>query len=534
MPSPTPTAFTRRHALKTGATAGAALTLSGPLLNHAAIARGTRVPIATAGSFEHGVASGFPRPKGAVLWTRLTGLDRTSRVNFEVARDADFRRIVRSDRAHAFAKRDFTIHAEVGGLKPATEYHYRFFTKEGESTVGRFRTAPPPDSMQPVRVGFYSCQSYEAGFFNAHAALAEEPDLDLVVCLGDYIYEQNFYDGPEERRDTTGSNGDGDVQTLGEYRDKYRLYQADPDLQAMQAAHPLVSIWDDHEVEENNAGQRPSSKADEGEDGGGTPRRIPYLERRRNAYHTFFEAMPRKRIKRDPDRIYGRARLGRMADLFLLDTRQYRDQQPCGDQIAVPCPDTDDPSRVLLGAEQKGWLKQSLERSPATWKLLGNQIMLMGFDSAPGVTLNVDGWDGYAAERRELMEHVLEKDVANVVSLVGDVHTFFAGQVTPSGRLGPPPAAVEFVGGSMTSFGVNDTFNLTPQQFALIADRGLLTNPHWTYANFVEKGYGVVSMNAEEIVCEYKAVATTAERNRESFSLAKFRVAAGSHEVEQL
>ena len=156
----------------------------------------------------------------------------------------------------AVEKSDFTVHTHIGGLKPHNEYFYRFETKEKHSRVGKFRTLPPENSNEKLKIGFYSCQSYEAGYFNAQAGLAKE-DLDIVLCLGDYIYEHHYYDGP--RNDKTGANKDGDVQSRKEFRQKYRFYQSDPDLQDMHASAPFLSIWDDHEVEDNYAGKGPDS-----------------------------------------------------------------------------------------------------------------------------------------------------------------------------------------------------------------------------------------------------------------------------------
>src|SRR4051794_284726 len=242
--------------------AGASLALAGPgPLNYVAIARAKKLPVATGGKFAHGVSSGFPSPRAITLWTRVAELERSSRLTLEVATDKHFKHVVKRREVIADAARDFTVHTRVTGLKPAHEYHYRFHTKHKDSRVGRFRTLPPADSNQTLRIGFYSCQSYEAGYFTAQGALAKEKDLDLVLCLGDYIYEHHYYAGPAARVDQTGTNKDGDVQTLAEYREKYRFYQRDKHLQDLHAAYPFVVIWDDHEVEDNYAGSKPASRS---------------------------------------------------------------------------------------------------------------------------------------------------------------------------------------------------------------------------------------------------------------------------------
>ena len=526
--------LTRREAVLAGAGAGA-LALSGGLINPGAIARADRRPLAREGVFEHGVASGFPRRRGGVLWTKLTGLDRTSRVPYEVATDPGFRKVVKRGTALARRKHDWNVSADVNGLKPSTQYYYRFSTGADESMVGRFRTALPADSRQPVRIGFFSCQNYRVGHFNAHAGLAAEDDLDLVLCLGDYIYEQEFFPFTV-REDTTGDNGDADVQKLREYRQKYRLYQSDPDLQAMHAAHPFISVWDDHEIEENHAGRNPSSKADHDEEtGGGRPRRIPYRQRRNNAYHAFFEAMPRKRRSGDANRIFGRAQLGSLVDLFALDCRQYRDPQPCDDRLAAPCPDQNTPGRKLLGNRQKRWLLDGLDNSDATWKLLGSSIMLMGFNNAPTVSFNVDGWDGYGAERREVIEHIQDRGIDNVASLVGDVHTFFAGRITETGSgENGTDTAVEYVGGSITTPSVGGTIGLPEEQFDLFAQNISNSSEHIDYANFEKRGYAVLEARPDELLVDFRAVDQITERGGSVSTLARFRTPAGSPEVQRI
>ncbi len=448
----------RRREFLVGGTA-AGLALAGPI-NYAALARQKRVPFAKGGKFAHGVASGFPSPKAITVWTRVSELDRSSKLRVEVATDERFRKVVESVPVHAEKDRDYTVHRRIEGLEPGEEYFYRFYTEGEESRVGRFRTAPPADSKETIRIGFFSCQNFNAGFFNAQAGLAKE-DLDLVLCLGDYIYEKGTYTGP--RSDTTGVNGDGDVQTLDEYRQKYRLYQSDKSLQDLHAAHPFVMVWDDHEVEDNYAG-------DEDLDNGGDVRRIPFEERRKNAYKAFFEAMPKKRVKGEPTRIYGSAKLGGAAELFFTDQRQYRDPQPCDDAILEPCPEADDPGRTLLGAEQKAWFKRAVADSEANWKLWGSEVMVMSLDVPKGQPALVDAWDGYAAERKEILEHFIASGVDNLVALTGDIHTFFAGNVTTTGRDDGVPAGVELVGGSTTSLGLPEYLGV-PSSVALPARR---------------------------------------------------------------
>ena len=318
----------RREFLTYAGLGTGALILGGVAVDPAAsqIARRGQVPLARGGTFPQGVASGMPSQNAITLWTRLEGFNRDRRVRLEVSSDPGFRKVVARRLLRARAGRDHTVETRLRSpkaLKPGRQYYYRFETRSGSSPVGRFRTLRPPDSREPFKIVFFSCQDYQAGFYNAHRAIAAE-DADLVVSLGDYIYERTFYEGP--RKDTLGANGDGEVQTLPEYRAKYQLYKSDADLRAMHAAHPFVAIWDDHEVEDNYAGSNPGDETQQ--------MRVPFQARQSAAYRSFYEYMPFMPVTGNPlkgDDLYRRLPLGANAELFLLDERQYRDEQPCGD-----------------------------------------------------------------------------------------------------------------------------------------------------------------------------------------------------------
>lgn len=480
--------------------------------------------------FTQSVAAGQPSTASATLWTRLDGLTKPARLQYEVSTDPGFRTVVARKTVTASPEDGFSVHARVGGLEPREQYWYRFVTCDAESPVGRFRTALPADSREPVRIGFFSCQDYQSGFYTAHTALASEQDLDLVVCLGDYVYERGFYTGP--RKDTTGANKDAEVQTLAEYRDKYALYHSDPNLLAMRQAHALIAITDDHEVEDNYAADQPGEATQN--------KRVEFLERRANGYKAFFEHMPRLRTPGDADRTYGRMLLGANADLLFLDERQYRSDQPCGDSMAQPCPEADEPGRTMLGAAQKTWFKDALAGSPATWKLIGNQLMFMSLDVTPGQPLVVDSWDGYTAERRELAEFIRDRRIQDVAFLTGDIHTFFAGVCTPSGRGGngqPPAVATEFVGGSITSQGIADRYGGEGGRdgAAFPIDSGVpVVNPHIVFSNQSFKGYGVLEARPDELLVQYKAPRTVTAERSDVFTLARFRVPKGEARVEVL
>jgi alkaline phosphatase D len=523
----------RRQFLIAGA--GAGLTAAG-LLNHSALARARALPVVGDADFAYGVASGFPSTSGVTLWTRLKGLDRSARVPYEVATDAHFRHVVASGDAVAQAGRDFTVHQAVSGLKPATEYHYRFTTTRHDSRVGRFRTLPPAGSMQPLRIGYYSCSSYDAGYYTGLAGLAAEPDLDLVICLGDYIYEHSDYNAVAARRDHTGANRDGDVQTLAEYREKYRLYQSDPHLQDMHAAYPFFSIWDDHEVENNYAGVHPDSADTDPHRADGVARRVPFAQRRRNGYQAFFEAMPRLQMKGDRNRIYGSVRLGAMAELYLTDSRQYRSEQPCDDVELKACPADQEPGGTMLGAAQKAWLKKAVPAGRARWNLLTSETMMMALDSslaapgAPGNTVNQDQWDGYAAERAEILTSFLDAKVQNLVVLSGDLHTFLAGNLTTTGDSTGTPVGVEMLGGSATSLGLVEETGISA---ATLDGLRRTADPHIIYGDFTHHGYCVLDIARDEITGRFRTADTTHPGARTT-TLATFKVQSGTPELVQV
>lgn len=507
--------LTRRGLLRAAGAAGASTFLLGGLQPGvtSAARRAAREALLPAGTFPTGVASGLPFERGITVWTRVGDVERSGRVRLEIARDPAFARVVHRQDVRAAAVRDHTARARIlrpKALRPGEEYFYRFETGSTQSPVGRFRTARPADSTEPVRIGFFSCQNWRAGYYTGHAGLAQEPDLDLVVSLGDYMYETNGAGDVPDRDDRTSTGENGQCETLADYRAKYRLYRSDLNLQAVHAAHPFVAIWDDHEFENDQEGPK----------GEGTTavRRIPYLDRRRNAYLGFFENMPLERIASDRDRIYRKLRLGANADLFLLDTRTYRE------------PDRS----TILGAAQKRWLKSGLERSRARWKILGNQVMLMSLDAPNGNGLNPDAWDGYEAERSELVQHVIDRRIQDVTVITGDIHTYFAGTVTTTGRSDGAPGMTEFVGGSITSASLDEIGGEGARPITEpVFSAATLLNPHFAFANFNRHGYAVMECRPGELTVDFRAAESIAIPSSPVRTLARFRVPTGEPRVER-
>ena len=485
-----------------------------------ALAEATAAPrrLLRGGEFASGVASGDPTPKGITLWTHVHEVGGNGGVRLEIARDRDFRRIVTSKVVQTRPSIDHTVKVRVGGLRADERYYYRFETRGSESNVGRFQTALPEDSNRPVKLAFFSCQNFPHGFYNAHA-LMEREDLDFVVNLGDYIYAEAYHsrkDGTGVRDDRIGRSAKGVIRealTLGDYRDKYRLYRSDPDLRAMHAAFPMISTWDDHEVVDNYAGA---------EANGGLPAAKRFSQARRRAgYKAFFEHMPHFADTRGRNRLYRATRFGRNVDLIMLDERQYRDDQPCNDAVSEPCAEYEQP-RTLLGEQQKAFFKGALESSPTTWKLVGNEVAMMPVKTGERTFFGFDFWHGYPGERREILEHIKAKGIKDVVFLTGDIHTFAAGdvEITENGE----KVATEIVGGSITSTSLgegdipigggnvlkgNDRNPNTPEGIKN-ALKGF--NPWVDYVDFDHHGYVVVEAGPTELKATLRRIDTIKKR----------------------
>jgi alkaline phosphatase D len=502
--------LTRRQLLRRSGAAGAAVLAPQSALTAVAAPRAQASAMLRGGRFSQGVLSGDPGPNAITLLTLLDGVEGAGSVRLEVARDAGFSKLVATKAIATSGARNHSVKARVTGLQPHERYYYRFQTRTAHSPVGRFQTALPADSQQPVKFAFFSCADYTHGFYNAYELMARE-DVDFVVNLGDYIYAE----ADHSRKSGTGVRDDHEARTLAQYRDKYALYRSDAALRSVHAKFPIVSIWDDHEVQDNYAGHAP---------GGGLDPALHYTAARRRAgYKAFFEAMPF--FPTGSSRIYRALPFGRTVDLIMLDERQYRDDQPCGDATAAPaCPEFANP-RAFLGATQMAWAKQRLETSQAAWKVIGNEVMAMNTKSGPSTYLGFDSWQGYHTEREELLAHLRSKAIKDVVFVTGDIHTFVTGDVRTQDSTGQT-VAIEFVGGSITSAGLgetdldlgggnvlkgNDANPSTPQA---VIDGLRAINPWVDQADFDHHGYGLVTASQTSFDCTLKRLKTIKARSR--------------------
>lgn len=476
--------------------------LSGP----EALAQGRRRPRPTlrGGRFAEGVLSGDPTPDGITLWTRVAEAEGNGTVGLQVARDPDFRRQVARELVSTSAASDHAVKLRLRGLDPYEQYWYRFTTRDEASRVGRFRTALPPDSRQPVRFAFFSCQDYTFGYFNAHRLMADE-DVDFVVNLGDYIYSEAYYT-PGDAFQAVRADPVGYAETLDQYRAKYKLYRTEWPLRKMHAQFPMISIWDDHEVLDNYAGGA-------GPTGGLTPDKEYTDARKRAAYKAYFESMPTFPAVRNTRRIYRALRFGLSVDMVMLDSRQLRADQPCGDaQLGPACADLDQP-RTFLGRRQMDFVKNRLSASPAAWKVIANQVMVMPTIYPGGDYIGFDSWQGYPQERRELLEHLRRDKIEDVVFVTGDIHTFIAGDVRVANE-DTRPVATEFVGGSISSPGLGEGGGgilpgadpANPQTPESIIDLLKSTNPWAVDADFDHHGYGLVEASQRDFRCTLRRV----------------------------
>jgi alkaline phosphatase D len=503
--------------------AAAALGLSSPL--SASLAPFQARPRFISDPFTLGVASGYPLAGGFVLWTRLAPVPEAPGggmgpevvpVKWEVARDEKFAHIAASGNAYAAPTEAHSVHVEVTGLDPARWYWYRFTAGEATSPIGRTKTAPAaggrPDKL---RFAFASCQHYEQGYFSAYRHLAKD-DLDLVVFLGDYIYESS------RARDTIRRHGTAEPHTLDDYRARYALYKVDPDLRAAHAAFPWISTWDDHEVENDYADDR-SENLDPPE---------WFLLRRAAAYKAYYEHMPLRREMLplgSRARIYTRSTFGNLASFHVLDERQYRSHLACprsgrgGSNVVDPaeCLELANPARTLLGIDQERWLEAGLLASRTKWTVLAQQMRLAQFDQKPGPGRQAwtDGWDGYPIARKKLVDFIADNKVANPVFIGGDVHMFFVNDIKRDfDNPASPTVASEFTGTGITSQAA-----FTPEMM----ERLLPENPHVKYADSRYRGYARVEITQSRMVTELRAMESVAKNDAACSTLATFVVEDG-------
>jgi len=481
--------------------------------------------------FRHGVASGDPLTDRVIIWTRVStddGSEPTVAWWLEDAAGGSRQ----TGTVVARAEHDWTVAVDVGELEPGHRYRYGFEAAGQNSVVGRTRTLPTAD-VGRLRLGQVSCAKFNAGFFNAFGRLAERDDLDAIIHLGDTIYEAS---NTPPKTQTPGADIGRpfdplhECKTLDDYRRRYRQYRTDPDIQAAHAAHPFICTLDDHEFADG-AWRDGADNHDEERDG-------PWSRRKADAFQARAEWLPiRPPDPDDPSRVFRTVRFGRLADLFLIDTRTRRDRP-------VPPPDLARADRTALGQEQKEWLFGELEGSRAAWRLLGNPSVMARTwnDDLPeavkaalvkvklidtdGSGPDYDQWDGYPVEREELLARIGGTGPRNVVVLSGDVHVGMA--IELAAHPDDEPVAVEFVNSSLTSQNLDDKLGWQPLTESVpLAEAYVAGMGHIHWVDFDSHGYNLVEVTPGRVVVEWWAVDTVLQRTENERCVATWSVAHG-------
>ncbi|MFT6050544.1 MAG: alkaline phosphatase D [Halioglobus sp.] len=475
--------------------------------------------------FPDGIKSGDPKSRSSVIWTRVAanGSEPIS-VLWSVAEDEYMQNVVRGGIRDVDASTAHNLHVDVTGLRPDRWYHYRFEVDGVGSVIGRLRTAPKANSTPGrLRYAFASCQQRTQSYYVAHRAIAKE-NVDFLLHLGDYVYVS-----------------DGGTQSLEDYRQVYQRFHSNPDLQALHAQVPLVPVWDDGEFYN-------------GVDRTGDPQRLA------NARQAWFEAMPIKRRKKD--RTYRLLQWGKLAELFLLDTRQYRDPEvpanasfggllDAQDTTMPPGEDMFAPGRTTLGIKQQGWIKGRLARSKARWKVIGSSYdmapwKIVDYDTPElraadpdlqkngGLYVSNEAWDDYQDERRKLMRHIESEQISNVLVSAGHTHFYKASNIQPdSDDENSPITAMEFVTGSLTAD--PPATELAPIELLQLAENIMMgaNSPYLKHIDLVHQGYAIVDVTPEETIVEFRVI-DTLDPNAEATTHARFRVVNGVPGIETL
>ncbi|GAB3038849.1 phosphodiesterase/alkaline phosphatase D [Nocardioides flavus (ex Wang et al. 2016)] len=511
--------------------------------------------------FQHGIASGDPLPRRVVLWTRVTptaaatpGSGRGPRVTvtWEVATDRRFRDVVRRGRVRTGPARDHTVKVDATRLRPDTAYFYRFTCRGETSPVGRTRTAPARNATPAgLRFGVVSCANLQAGWFSAYRHLASRDDLDAVIHLGDYLYEYapGEYGHGQQNADIRPHVPAREMVTLADYRQRHAQYKSDPDLRALHARHPFIVTWDDHEI--TNDAWRDGAENHQADEG-------TYAARRAAAHRAYDEWMPVRMsgtvATGDGTRLFRTLRFGALAELSMLDLRTHRDQQastPAPSPVPSPAGGADG---TITGRAQMDWLKRRLRRGGPQWKLVGNPVMIapVTFAQLPhdlvdpvndvtgllprdGAPYNVDQWDGYTADRRELFEHIRDQGLRDVVFLTGDIHSGWACDLPYDAATYPlgDSAGVELVCTSVTSNNLKDITGTPPRTSSLAVEAVIQTNNrHVKYLNFDDHGYSVLDVTPERVQMDWYVISDRTDPRARSSWTASWATRSGTNTVQ--
>ncbi len=469
--------------------------------------------------FTLGVASGDPTSSGIVLWTRLAPEpadpgalgQATIPVRWRVARDDRMRHVVAKGMASASPQLAHSVHAEVKGLRAGADHFFQFDSGGEESPVGHFRTAPDRDEWaRRLTFAVATCQDHPSGFYTAYRDMVRN-DLDLVLHLGDYTYE--YFIGQSNRGDPPAGFTEETVD-LRTYRLRHTLYKLDPDLQAAHAAFPFLVVWDDHEVANDYSGLAPE---------GGAPS-PEFTARRAAAYQAFYEHLPIRlaRATRPEDtlRIYRRVPYGRLAEFTMLDDRQYRTDNPCGDGESLRCAAALGDDYTMLGRRQERWVEDGFDDARARWSIVGQQLLLAELEHLPYEDERYwnDAWDGYPVARQRLLDAVVDEHVRNPVFFTGDWHSTFVNDLKldfkdPTART----VATEFVTPAITTGGDGTPYG--PYYGPMVP-----YNPHIKYFEGDRRGYMKATVTRDELRVDLRFVTSVEQQTGTGYTERTFHV----------
>lgn len=517
--------------------------------------------------FLHGVASGDPLHDRVILWTRLTPNDNAARLEvvWEISADQDFKQLVNTGKVQTNAAQDFTVKVDADRLQVGTKYYYRFRFGNTVSVVGQTKTLPQRSDQ--VKFAVCSCSNYPAGYFHVYKEMAQESNLDVIIHLGDYIYEygQGGYatDDAQQLGRTFAADNDKEIIKLDDYRKRYALYRTDADLQAAHQRYPFIVIWDDHELSNDTW----EADADNHQEGEGS-----FIERKIAALQAYFEWMPIRPVaENDHLNIYRQFDFGGLVNLMMLDTRilarhkqlDYANYMTeAGIDAAKFQADLFSDQRTLMGVVQREWLQKQLGQSQATWNVLGQQVLMAKMlipqelllplaqitngDQRPEtlaemkqkitelVTLkmrlkandptltpeekqrsnavapyNLDAWDGYAYDR-EVVYETLQQLGKKAVVLAGDTHNAWA--ATLHVHETNHEVGVEFATSSVSSPGIEYYLNVPAEEMAALEYAFKELIDELDYCNLNQRGYLTVTFDRAQVVADWKFVDTVKAR----------------------
>lgn len=491
--------------------------------------------------FYHGVASGDPLEDRVIIWTRVTPEEMNEaaiEVSWKVATDVAMENVVREGMLMTDATVDYTVKIDVDGLSAGTTYYYSFTAMGRNSLTGRTKTTPTGDQADHLKFGVVSCSNFQAGYFNGYGRLADQNDLDAVIHLGDYIYENgNFSYGDSSLWNDRLVEPGTEIVTEEEYRMRYGTYRLDTNLIRVHQQHPFITVWDDHEstndsYKDGAQNHQPETEGD-------------WETRKEVSKKVYFEWLP---IRDNETRsVFRNISYGDLVDLIMLDTRLEGREVQINNALDSVLLDS---ARTLLGEEQKAWLFEQLSNSTAKWKVIGQQVIFselnVGWASLldpnqsyfEAESIFLDIWDGYPAERTQVVDYIKDNEIDNVVILTGDFHTTFAFDVadppmnlvlsnipgigeipsfTPSDydpATGANAVAVEFAVPSITSANFDENLDVpTALLFQATINNNVVDpgtglsfgnpNPHMKYTDFIQHGFYILDIKADSVQADY-------------------------------